>query len=76
MDKEIYRLHRAYWKAEAALIAKRNELYPEGTKVIEPHTGAVVTVKSGSLYADQIYTTRCHMAWCNLKKAEEENGQN
>lgn len=76
MDKEIYKLYLAYRKAAAALTAKRNELYPEGTRVIAPHIGATVTVKNGSLYADQIYTDRGHMAWTNLEIAKESEDGN
>lgn len=60
------KLFRAYDKAEHELIKRRDEEFPEGTKVM--FAGMQTEVIPGSLYADQINTKFGHLGWSNAKK--------
>lgn len=69
---ELRKLERAYDKAEGKLVTLRNELYPVGTKGLCKTTGFKVTVRPGSLYADQLYTDSGHMSWRNFELEESK----
>lgn len=71
-NKEIDKLFSTYDKAEGALVKKRDELYPAGTKILVGiGTEMPAIVKEGSLYPHQVLTEWGHVGWRFLRKIDE-----
>lgn len=71
-DKEISKLFHAYDKAEWALIKRRDELFPPGTKIVSRLNPDMVTeVTDGSLYPHQVNTRYGHMSWRFFDKVSD-----
>jgi hypothetical protein len=70
-DKTVDKLHETYYKARDEMEIKREELCPVGCRVVYKLTGTVAEVTGGSLYPDQINTTKGHMAWRYCKRVDE-----
>jgi|ERR1700722_2648934 len=65
---ELRKLFGAYYRAEGAMIKKRDELYPKGT-MVKLNCGNTATVVEGSLYPHQVLTNMWgHCSWWNLEK--------
>jgi hypothetical protein len=68
-QKEIDKLFRAYDKAEAALIKKRDELFPVGCMVKDRRYPELSDkIIRGSLYPHQIMTMNGHISWRCLER--------
>lgn len=66
------KLEHIYHKAEHLLVQERDKLFPIGSVVRCTISSLTGKVKSGSLYADQVYTTFGHSSPRYLELISDE----
>ena len=65
---QILKAHTEYWKASSKISELRAKIYPARVKVRSLISNTEATVIEGSLYPDQVNTTKGHMGWLHLIK--------